>query len=111
MKNLNVTGLFSRGYMLVQVGRVTFNLMNINDVNPPYSVIVEFEISDDTEEQITVVYDTLLSEIDYHIRSIESEDEEYFDNDLTDDEVEHIKTTYLTELKLIGDLLRWKEIL
>lgn len=103
--SMNMQGIFSRGYMIVQTGRISFSLMNIHS-KQPYSIIVEFEISDDTEEQITVVYDTLLSEIDYHIRSIESEDEDYFEDSLTNDEIQYIKTEYLKELKLIGDIIR-----
>ena len=99
MKRLNIHGLLSQGYQVVQTGTTSFDLRDKTN-----GVICEFEV-DSVEDSISFIYNRLLAELDYHIRSIESDCEEYFEYS-NDDETTHIKGKFLTEIKLIAEILR-----
>jgi hypothetical protein len=102
---LNMQGIFERGYRLVQCGRISFFLTDTKNTDAPMNVVVEFEV-DEGDESILFVHERLLKEIDYHIRGIEEEDGDYFSDCENEEEINHTKTKYLDELKLIGDILR-----
>jgi len=99
MKKLNVYGMFSRGYFISQTGETSFDLRNKDN-----GIIVEFEV-DSIEDSIEFMHTRLLVELDYHIREIEEDNEDYF-FECDEQEKEHIKTKFLKEVKLIGDILR-----
>jgi len=99
MKKLNIYGIFSRGYKIIQTGEISFDLRDSKE-----AVIVEFEV-DSIEDSIQFMHHRLLAELDYHITEIEEDSADYFE-DCDEETTEHIKTKFLMELKLIADILR-----
>lgn len=97
---LNIKALFSRGYKIVQTGVIDFELVKDD------KIIVNFDIEFDSSEiSLENVYEFLLRELEYHIREIEEESKDYFHDELSDEEVRHIKTTFYRELLDIRDWL------
>jgi hypothetical protein len=93
---MNIKALFSRGYKIVQTGLIDFEL--IRD-----ELIVQFEI-DKPDSTIEEVHTRLLSEINYHIREIEEDSEDYFEGTSEADK-NHIKTSCYRELLDLRDWL------
>lgn len=97
-KLLNIKALFSRGYKLIQTGTIDFELVKDD------KIIVHFEI-ESRNNSLENVYEFLLRELEYHIREIEEESKDYFYDELSDEEVRHIKTIFYRELLDIRDWL------
>ena len=95
---MNIKALFRKGYKLVQISTIDFELVKDD------KIIVHFEI-DKLDSTLQEVYTRLLSEINYHIREIEEESEDYFHDELVQEEINYIKTDYYQELLDIRDWL------
>lgn len=95
---LNIKVLLSRGYRLVQTGIIDFELVKDD------KIIVHFEI-ESRNNTLENVYEFLLKELEYHIREIEEESKDYFHEELVDEEIDYIKTTFYRELLDIRDWL------
>lgn len=110
---MNIKGVLSRGYRIVQSGVIDFSLVRLKESSETtkfskvytneFMTIVEFEVTDEYS-YIYIVYENLLKEIEYHIREIQEDSEDYF-SDCDEQEKTHIKTEYYEELKLIRDIL------
>ena len=98
---LNLEKFFDKKYKIVQTGVLEFSIRDSKN-----SIVVEVEIQDiENPDELTIknIKNALLNEIQFHIESIEEEDESYF-NDCTDEEKKHIKTVYLEELKALKNM-------
>lgn len=95
---LNIKALLSRGYRLVQTGIIDFELVKDD------KIIVHFEI-ESRNNSLESIYEFLLKELEYHIREIEEESKDYFHEELVDEEIDYIKTTFYRELLDIRDWL------
>lgn len=96
---MNIKALFSRGYKIVQTGTIDFELVKDN------KIIVNFEILYNKNSTLENVYEFLLKELQYHIREIEEDSEDYFHSELSEEEINYIKTTFYQELLDIRDWL------
>ena len=97
---LNIKALFNRGYKLEQAGVIDFKLVKDD------KTIIDFDIEQEsTETTLENVYEFLLRELNYHIREIEEESKDYFYDEMSEEEINYIKTSFYRELLDIRDWL------
>jgi hypothetical protein len=103
-RNMNVEGIFKRGYYIAQTGRISFSL---NDKS--HNKILDFEV-DNGNESIHFVHKRLLAEIDYLIDDYGQIEYELDTDDVfkksSEREAKEKNDKLVEQLELIGDILR-----